>query len=420
MRVRRAQAVCAASVLVLLLACGEGGAPAADASGLATVFDSTGADTVVARTAGQVPADRVRGLTEELRIQPDAEDTSAFTQVFQFVVAKDGRMYVFDEGSTRLFVYGPDGALQRTVGRKGAGPGEFGQNNGMAVLPDGRLAVLDYQNARLSFFTAAGDTAGAWRVTSGFFSNDGLRSDTTGALLLARPVTEPRDGEILGRMGLVRLAEGGAFGDSLLPADLPVQRVAYVAEMNGGRSQYSAPHSGRLHSAWHPHGWFAVASGDRYVVELATPGRARRIVRDAPAVPVPEAERADAEARITASLRRNDPNWTFRGPPIPSTKAPVMGLRATRDGRLWVRVATPSEEIPEAERDPAVAGRPNPLRYRDANEWEVFEADGRFVGRVRIGARAALMEADGDTVWLLDRDADGLPGVVRARVTPGF
>lgn len=420
MRVIRARAAFAAPLLVSMLACGEGGAPAADASGLATVFDSTRADTVVARTAGQVPADRVRGLAEELRIQPDAEDTSAFTQVFQFVVARDGRIFVFDEGSSRLFVYGTDGALQRAVGRKGAGPGEFGQNNGMAVLPDGRLAFLDYQNARLSFFTAAGDTAGAWRVTSGFFTNDGLRSDTTGALLLARPVTAPIDGEILGRMGLVRLGEGGAARDSIVPTDLPVARVSYVAEMQGGRSQYSAPHSGRLHWAWHPHGWFAVASGDRYVVELATPGRARRIVRDAPAVPVPEAERTDAQERITANLRRNDPNWTFRGPPIPATKAPVVGLRATRDGRLWVRVATPSEEIPEAERDPALAGRPNPLRFRDANEWEVFEADGRFRGRVRLPARASLMEADGDVVWLLDRDADGLPGIVRARVSPGF
>jgi hypothetical protein len=30
------------------------------------------------------------------------------------------------------------------------------------------------------------------------------------------------------------------------------------------------------------------------------------------------------------------------------------------------------------------------------------------------------MQADGDLLWVLDRDQDGLPGIVRLKVVPGF
>ena len=42
---------------------------------------------------------------------------------------------------------------------------------------------------------------------------------------MKRPVTPPREGEILGRMGLVRLKDGGAFADSSAAPDLIVPRA---------------------------------------------------------------------------------------------------------------------------------------------------------------------------------------------------
>ena len=50
----------------------------------------------------------------------------------------------------------------------------------------------------------------------------------------------------------------------------------------------------------------------------------------------------------------------------------------------------------------------------------MFTADGRFLGRVDLPLNASLIEADGNTVWTLERDADGLPAVVRSRVEPAF
>lgn len=410
----------AAVLCSLLSACASAGGDATTGSGLETVFDSSRTDSLIARVAGEVPAGLVRATTEELRIQPDADDTSSFGEVYEFDVSKDGRIFAFDASSQRIFLFGPDGTLRRTIGRQGAGPGEFNSDNGMAVLPDGRLAVLDAQNARVSFFSADGEFETSWTVPSGFSSNNGLRTDSSGTLFVLRPVTAPREGEILGRLGLVRLAVGGALGDSLVAPDLPVQRVTYIAVTKGGQSSTSPRHSARFLWDWHPRGYFVAANGGKYEVESSREGKPLRIVRDAPMVPVPDDERAWDQERITFSMRMNDPSWTWSGPPIPATKPPMAALQIARDGRIWVRVSTPSQPIPEAERDPQRDGRSPPARFRDANEWEVFAADGRFLGRVRLSANAQWMQADGDLLWVLDRDQDGLPGIVRLKVVPGF
>lgn len=411
-----------APALIALLAAACAGA-ADDASvssaGLATVFDSSRADTVVARTAGEVPAAALRRVTAEVRIAPEADDTSLFAEVSEFDVGRDGRLFVFDRAANVLFVFDSSGALERRVGRQGAGPGEFNSNNGMVVLRDGRLAQWDARNARISFFSPEGTFLNSWVLPAGFSTSDGLRSDTSGTIHLYRPVTPPREGEILGRMGLVRLGDDGVWLDSLVPPDLPVDRITYVARQEGSTSATSPTHAPRFLWAWHPHAHFVSVSTGTYALEVSRPGRALRIERDAPVIAVSGEERAFDQERITQNLRSTDPAWTWNGPAIPSAKPPVAGLSVARDGRIWVRVATPSQLIPEAERD---TDRPNnpARRYRDPVVYEVFAADGRFLGRVELPMSTTWMEADGDRVWYLQRDEDGLPAVVRARVAPGF
>jgi hypothetical protein len=287
------------------------------------------------------------------------------------------------------------------------------------VLPDGRLAQWDSRNSRISFFSPAGDFVSSWVVTGGFSTSNGLWTDRTGAMLWYRPVTAPREGEILGRFGLVRLEDGGAFGDSLVPPDLPVDRVVYVAQRGGGTSAFNAAHAPQFVWAWHPDGYFVSASGGTYAIESSRPGRALRIERDAPVIPVSQEEQDFQVERVTASLRFTDPAWSFPGPRV-STMAPVVGVKTSRDGRIWVQVATPSEVIPEAERDVQRPDRPPVARYRQPVAYEVFDAEGGFLGRVSFPTNSTFVQADGDAVWYLHRDEDGLPAVVRARVEPSL
>lgn len=423
MRNRASFALCAA--FVALAACSDASRGPETSAGLATVFDSTRADSVIARTVGEVPAARVRRVVEELRVEPDAEDTTLFADVTEFDVGLNGELYVFDDPNRVLFIFDSTGALLRRIGRQGAGPGEFNSNNGMVVLRNGRLAQWDARNGRVSFFSAAGDFLFSWVVPTGFSTSFGIRTDTAGQLYAYRPVTPPRDGEILGRLGLVRFGDDGTLTDSLVPPDLPWTRVVYTASVNGNTSAMTPAHSPRFFWQWHAHGHFVSVSTERFQVEVSRPDRPLRIVRDAPAIPVPEAERQAEQARITWSLRMTDPSWSFNGPPIPSTKAPVAGIHTARDGSIWVRVAVPSELIPEAEREEPRTGpngQKSPVRtHRDSKTaFEVFSRDGLFLGRVEMPTGIQWMEADGDRVWFIARNADGLPAVVRGRVEAAF
>lgn len=405
---------------VIAAGCG-GGAPST--GGLTTVFDSTRSDTVIATTAGSVPQSAVRRLVEELRVAPTADDTTLFGETYEFDVGRDGRLYVHDESGNTIFLFDSTGTLVRRIGRKGGGPGELEGNGGMVVLPDGRLAVWDSGNGRVSFFSADGDFLEQWRVPSDHFARMALHTDRAGTLRWRRSVADERPGEVVGRIGLVTLRANGAMSDSILPPDLPIEPIAYVAEFRDGtvlrsRSSTYASHSPRALWGWHPDGHFVSIASSRYRVEASRPGRALRIVREAPVIPIPEGEREWDREMILFQMLQTQPSWLWSGPPLPTEKAPVPGLDLARDGRIWVLVATPSEEIPVTEREEQ---RPNSFpveRYRQPTEYEVFEKDGTFAGRIRFPARVQWMEAEGNVVWYLQRDEDGLPAVVRARIEP--
>ncbi|HRN53604.1 MAG TPA: hypothetical protein PK788_08910, partial [Gemmatimonadaceae bacterium] len=167
----------------------------------------------------------------------------------------------------------------------------------MVVLRDRRLAQWDARNGRVSFFSAAGDFEYSWVVPTGFSTSFGIRTDTSGQLYAYRPVTPPRDGEILGRMGLRRFGYDGVLMDTLTPPDLPWTRVVYTASVRDNTSSMGPAHGSRFHWQWHPDGHFVSVATERYAIELSRPERPLRIVRDAPAIPVPDAERQWDQAR---------------------------------------------------------------------------------------------------------------------------
>lgn len=406
---------------VLAAACGSADASRdARSAGLITVFDST-ADSIFARVDGAVASTAIRALVEEMRIAPGMDDTTLFANVFEFDVDAAGRMWVYDYSSHRIFLFASDGSLIRTVGRRGAGPGEFAGGNGMVALLDTGLAVWDSQNARVSFFSSHGDFRTSWRTPPGFSTSNGLLTDRSGAYWLRRPVTPPREGEILGRMGLVRLGPDGVLSDSMAPPDLPIPRHLYLAVSSDGRSRSAMSNSfaPAYHWQWHPDGYFVAAHGGTYEIILARrEGKPIVIRRGLPPVPVDPDERSDDQERITWSMRSTQPGWAWSGPAIPETKAPLTQLFVARDGRIWARVATPSERIPDAELDERRENGPPITRFRSPVVWEVFDQDGTFLARIPFPPRTTLMEADGNTVWALGRDENDLPAIVRFRIDP--
>ena len=153
-------------------------------------------------------------------------------------------------------------------------------------------------------------------------------------------------------------------------------------------------------------------------VLLHRPEGLLRVERDVPPVQVEADERANAEERVTGTMRRTDPAWRWSGPAIPQTKPAITSLRVDADGRIWARRSMPGERIPEDEIETPRPG-PNahtPQRWREPTAFDVFAPDGRYLGFVALPPRTTLLHMRGDRAWGVEQDSLDVPYVTRYRI----
>jgi hypothetical protein len=60
------------------------------------------------------------------------------------------------------------------------------------------------------------------------------------------------------------------------------------------------------------------------------------------------------------------------------------------------------------------------LTTREPVVYDVFEADGRFLGRVKLPPRTRVIRTRGNVAWGTVRDADDVDYAVRFRVDPAL
>ncbi len=91
-------------------------------------------------------------------------ENGQFTRPRHAVAASDGRIFVSDEKSDRprLQVFSQEGEFLRTLGEKGTGAGMLLRAHGMQFDSQGRLFVVDVDNARVNVYEASGKFLHAW------------------------------------------------------------------------------------------------------------------------------------------------------------------------------------------------------------------------------------------------------------------
>ena len=72
-----------------------------------------------------------------------------------FFMDEDGRFYVNDSGGARIAVFDAAGRFERSIGRRGQGPGEF-MINELYELTDGILKIHDYNLHRKTYYRTDG------------------------------------------------------------------------------------------------------------------------------------------------------------------------------------------------------------------------------------------------------------------------
>jgi hypothetical protein len=409
-------------MLVLLLpGCSVTGGGEPSSGGWQAVADTVG-DTIVVRTlSGSLRGEGL--LVPEVAIGTlEGPPETQFGNVTALAVGPDGTIHVMDAQGPVLRSYAPDGTYLRTVGRTGSGPGEYRQpDSGLAVLSDGRILVRDPGNARIAVFGSDGEPLDAWLVRGGFTTSRPMyidREERTWYMLLLDPSADVADW----RMGMLRFSARGEPLDTV-PAPTSDHVNPFVeARREGGVSRTNVPFTPRFSWTVTPDGGWLVGLSNTYEVEVRRPdGRVLRMAREWTAVPVDPAEKRANEERIARNMRSQLPTWRWNGPPIPDVKPPFQSLHAAADGRIWVLLHREGWKVEDARPDPRGDGM-LPEVWRDRVAFDVFEADGAFLGTVRGPDRLTVFPEPvirGDTVWGLTRDDMDVQRVVRYHVSWG-
>ena len=350
--------------------------------------------------AERTPAAPTWTLTETLRLGGDESGPSALDYVKGVDEGADGRVFVYVHSSQDIRVFAADGAFLRVIGRKGSGPGEFRNAEGIVVTADGKLWVRDAANARFAIFGPTGEFEKNW--TAQFCSSQGMWEpsvDSAGRVLSEDCIVE---GERAVRRAVLAyrtdlsgvdtvrtkpaceskaLAEAGTWitrsERSTSYWSIPF-RAIYLSAVDSRGDVWCAPNSAR-YELWR----FALGSADSVVH-----GRALK------PVPVSIAERdsviADVEAKGPTGLDFSR---------IPAVKPAIERLTVDDRDRLWVR---------RTDESGAVA-------------LDVFDSQGVLLGSASLrGHRISRWRpfvVRGDNVYAVVLGQDDIEYVVRFRIS---
>jgi len=305
----------------------------------------------------------------------------------------DGRIVVASAGSNALALYAADGRHLRTIGKAGAGPGEFRTLFWVGRLPGDSIAAWDAALGRLSVFSPAGEFVravtprgdlGLFPQAAGVFGDGrilvAIRSNDVGngsGVRVQRGEVAYAALDALGAVqpigtfpGSEMLLSGGAAG-GLLMRPLPF-----------GRQTVAAARGGRVY----------VGTGDAFELRAYEPGRGLRMIVRAEHEPVrvtPTHVRDYRRTLVTlgaegdASLRRQQEQMLEQAP-YPRHMPPFTDLEADADGNLWIRASSAPAD--------------------DEARWTVFSPDGRARGVVAAPAGLTIREIGRD--WVLGTALD--------------
>jgi hypothetical protein len=341
------------------------------------------------------------------------------SQVNGAVRLVDGRVAVASALANAVRVYDPQGKLVVSVGRPGAGPGEFQMLGGLWRSAGDSLLAADMMLQRLAVISPAGTFVRNFSLGG----QSGLPMPTGGQFGFAIPVGRLADGSVIGMrmsfrvqgsgsessyrdtVALVRYGPDGVARDTVgrfpgvemtqTPLTFGGQTVSTPSPVPLGRQTVVGVGEDRVFVAMNL-GW---------EVEVRSPaGTLERLIRlPSPAVPITEAEIAIHRKEQIALLEAT-PQMRAVPPAIkdqfltrvnnakyPATLPFIAGLFPVSDGTLWVEEVT----------------RPGAERRRFA----IFDREGALQGRVTAPPGFRVLTAYPDALIGVWKDADDVEHV---------
>jgi len=311
-------------------------------------------------------------------------------------------------------VFRPDGSPDTTLGRRGEGPGELGDANGLRFGPDGTLWVNDHAKRMLLALNPDGtERTRLQSIVSGFGYRWGVVIDTAGVMWepWSRMLTGPAPD-----MSATGIAEGTSRALYLLldPATERRDSVAlgtwtfrnYRAAYpdGGGQSVFGLPYASRsfMQMDAHRRVW-TVAPGSYTLVRGTVTNDTTLVVEVAEdGLPVTEEDIAAWREGMASILEKIPGLESDLMSYMPERKAPIRELFADDVDRIWVGRGVPTGEPPR---------------------WDVFSPEGEFLAAIRApaGITATLQPlVHGDRIYLLPTGEAGERYIVVAELPAGL
>lgn len=316
--------------------------------GVVPAFMLAGCVTDAEQTAHDIPVLRA---TVDLSIGvAEGPDEYVFGRIVGVVTDSLGRVYAADLQASEVRVFDAAGEFLFAIGRRGAGPGEFGGPCCLAFGPRGRLWVRDTGNARYNIYVV-GETSAEYvdmrRMAHGAPGfTQAITFDPSGNLIDVGFVS----GEIPPPAARFHLDSTSTVVETVVIPTAPADSLAeHLVEMRAsgrfaGVQYFQQPFGPGKLQAHSPFGGWAEAVSGHYAVLWHQPDTTYLLSRTIEPPELTADERRAAEERLTPRLQRA--GITMRDLPfgIPERKTPLSFLHFDRLGRLWVEVSVASGE----------------------------------------------------------------------------
>jgi hypothetical protein len=320
-------------------------------------------------------------LEEEVSIgeKQGGREEFLFSRVREIDADAKGNIYVLDSQPPFVRVFDGSGAFEKTIGKKGQGPGEMEGPGGLQITPAQEVMVYDYPTRRLVFFSLDGlylrqtSTAAVTPFTH-------LKMDSRGNFAADLLLPPPAGQEV------------AKFSSDMKP-------IATIAKIESHYKEREidvlAP---TLHFDLTPGGELVWARSDSYVMCVLNPdGRIIKRIHKAY-----ESHKVTEEYRktITQRFMRLDSSrqtWKLN---FAKSFPPMRGLYVDEEGRIFVETYEP------------VLGR------KGWTCFDVFDSEGRFMAKFpikRSGSQQYIWK--NGCLYRVEQDEEGYQKVVRYRVT---
>jgi hypothetical protein len=327
----------------------------------------------------------------------------AFADIRGIQASSDGDIFVLDFQAAEVRVFDSMGRHLRTIVRRGTGPGEIGEANGIFLSGDTLLWIPDHSQGMIIGVDPFGEEIRRFRkpvsgygyIWSGAFDDPGRYWKET-----FHSENEPRNlpptgvGSVTGRRYYKSYDLSSGATDSVYLGEISRRFYAYTTAMGSG--SLDIPFEAFEMIAVNPSGGFWGAHNASYRIARTSESGDTLVVIEA-AVAVQRVTDEDRSAYI-GDIAEDRPERRREAGEVaalmPVVKPMLQGLFVDDQGRLWVERVTP----------------------RDAPAfYDLYSQDGDYLGSVRLAFEAAgpIWVRHGDIYsWVVDELE--APYVVRA------